>query len=187
METKKVKDLMIPREEYAMVRMDATLYDAIVALEESQKNVKENLHPHRAVLVVDRYDRIVGKLGHLGFLKALEPKVQQVGDYDRLTRAGVSSEFASSIMEQLRLMRDNIRDICVQARNVRVREVMHPITEHIDEDASLVEAIHKIVMWQTLSLLVTRGDRIVGILRLSDLYEEVARYIRSACIEDDET
>jgi predicted transcriptional regulator len=56
---------------------------------------------------------------------------------------------------------------------------MHPLTEHIDENATLSEAIYRFVMWDTLSILVTKGDEAVGLLRLSDLSQEITEYMKS--------
>ena len=42
-----------------------------------------------------------------------------------------------------------------------------------NENATLAEAIHILVMGHHQSLLVTRGDEIVGILRLTDVFSAV--------------
>ena len=62
---------------------------------------------------------------------------------------------------------------------MKAADAMHPLSESVEESASISEAIHKIVMWQQLSLLVTRGDEVVGLIRLSDLYDEVALQMKS--------
>ncbi|MFC1556501.1 CBS domain-containing protein [candidate division KSB1 bacterium] len=181
MKERLVKDLMIPVGEYATVGQGVRLIDAIRLLEERQKTVAEHRQPYRAVLVVGYDGKIVGKIGHLGFLKALEPRYNVVKDIDKLAKTGLSAEFISSMMEHFNLWRDDIFTICKQAQTIKVQDVMHHITESIDENAKLTEAIHKIVMWQTLSLLVTKNNEVVGILRLSDLFEEVSQYILSQC------
>ncbi len=45
--------------------------------------------------------------------------------------------------------------------------------EYLSENATLDEAIHMLVMGYHQSLLVTRGRRIVGILRLTDVFATV--------------
>ena len=62
---------------------------------------------------------------------------------------------------------------------MKAADAMHPLSESVEESASLSDAIHKIVMWQHLSLLVTRGDEVVGLIRLSDLFDEIAFRIKS--------
>lgn len=178
---KQVKELMIPVAQYATVSQDATLLEAILILEQSQPKAQEHLQPYRAVLITDKHDNIIGKIGHLGFLKALEPKYYLHQDKDMISQMWVNPEAIQSMMDQLQLWQDNLEDICRRARDIRVRDVMRPITENIDEDASIIEAIHKIVMWQTLSLMVVKNNKVIGILRLSDLYTEVAQYIQESC------
>ncbi|MCF7809925.1 CBS domain-containing protein [bacterium] len=180
MNSKKVKDIMLPLDEYVVVSEDVSLFDALKALEEAQVKLPPNRQPHRAVLVKDRNGKIVGKLGQLGFLKALEPKYTILGDVERLSKSGLSSEFIDSMMENYNFWRDDLTEIFHRARNIRIKQVMKPVTESIDENCSLAETIHKIVMLQTLSILVTRNDQVVGILRLSDLFTKVTDLVKSA-------
>ena len=181
MHTKKVKDLMVPLEEYAVVSDKATLVDALRALEKAQLTLKPGQHRHRAVLVLDKNNRVVGKIGHLGFLKALEPKYNILGDMGKLSRVGLDAAFINSMMENFRFFQDDLCDLCKRARHIDVVDVMHPVTESIDENASLNEAIHNMVMWSTLSVLVTRNGEIVGLLRLSDVFQEVADFMKKEC------
>ena len=183
MEDLRVKDLMIPIDEYTTVHKDDTLLSMITSLEKSQKNLPENRHPHRAVLVLDDDENIIGKIGHQGFLKALEPKYRYIEDLDKLSHMGVSSEYLNSIRENLSLWEDSFGDICKKISNIKVKDVMHPVTEHIEDTATIFEALHKLIVWQTLSLLVTRDSKIIGILRLSDLYTDVTQYIKDVCTQ----
>lgn len=80
MKTMIVKDLMVPLAEYATVSEEASLFEAVTALEEAQKWFKRSQYPHRAVLVYDKEKRIVGKLTMLDVLIALEPKYGQMGE-----------------------------------------------------------------------------------------------------------
>lgn len=185
MDDKRVKDLMLPLDEYAVVPEDATLVDALVALEEAQGDLPPGRHPHRAVLVVDKGGTIVGKLGHLAFLKAMEPKYALLGDIQTLSRAGLSSEFITDMMSNMRFWGDESPGMRRRAHAVRVKDAMRKVDENIDENASLMEAIHCLVMWQTLSTLVTRNGQVVGILRLTDLFAAVSEYVRGSVRQAD--
>ncbi len=178
MAQKTVRDLMVPLEEYAVVDPEASLFDAVVALEKAQRALPPGRQPHRAVLVVEPGGKVVGKLGHLAFLKALEPRYDAVGDLAALSRVGLSGEFISSMMGHMELWKDSFDDICQRARHTRIKDVMRPVTESIAEDAPFSEALHNIIVRQSLSLLVTRGPEVVGILRLSDLFATVTEEIR---------
>ena len=178
MDTKKVKDLMTPLEGYAVVDENATLLDAINALDEAQKKLAPGRQKHRAVLVIDKNKKIIGKIGHLAFLKALEPKYDIMGDLKNITSMGVSRTFVESLMANYQLFQDNLTDLCRRAATLPAKDVMRPVSESIDENASLAEGIHAIVMHQSLSIPVTRKGEVVGLLRLSDLFEELTREMK---------
>jgi CBS domain-containing protein len=181
MDTKRVKDLMVPLEEYAVVPDTATMLDALEALEKSQTKLPPGKQHHRAVLIVDNNRKVIGKIGHLGFLRALEPKYSILGDMGKLSRVGLEPKFISSMMENFRFFEENLTDLCQRACHIKVVDVMRPVEENIDENATINEAIHKLVMWQTLSLLVTRegnGKEVIGLLRLSDVFEEITEFMK---------
>lgn len=179
MEGKQVKDLMLPLSGYAVVTEDTSLCDALEALELAQDQLQPGQPYHRAVLVRGADGRIVGRLGMHGFLKALEPKYAVLGDVERLSQAGLSESFVNSIMDNYRFWQDNLDDVCRRSHAIKVGQVMRPVESSIDENRSLTEAIHLLVMWQTQSILVTREGEVVGILRLSDLFREIASYVTS--------
>ena len=52
--------------------------------------------------------------------------------------------------------------------------------EYIEENTSLDAAIHQLVMGARQSLLVTREEEIVGILRLTDVFGEVFQIMKSS-------
>jgi CBS domain-containing protein len=168
---KQVRDLMFPLKEYAVVSETDTLFEALMKLDLAQQKLAPGRHRHRAVLVADATGRIVGKIGHLGFLKALEPKYSSVGNLGVLSRAGMNGVFLQSMMDFHQLFKEDLGSLCKRAKERGVKEVMHPVEEHIAEDAALSEALHRFIIWQSLSLLVTRGDEVVGLLRLSDVFQ----------------
>ncbi len=181
MEDKRVKDVMIPLEDYPLVSQNKSLYEAMLMLNEAQKNLKPNMRPPRALLVIDDEGKIIGKLGHLAMLKAFEPKYKNFEDMDKLTRAELSSDFISSIRNYMELWQHDIYDTCQLAQATKVSDIMKPIDQHIDVNETLYDAVHKIIMWQTISILVTDGNGIVGIIRLTDIYDEVSQYVIKNC------
>ena len=178
MDTQKyVRDVMLPLDEYAVVSEDDTLFDAFLALEKAQKKRPPGRQKHRAVLVRNKKNEIVGKLGHLGFLKALEPGYENLGELDLISKAGLSKEFITSMMKNFDLLQDDLDVIRNRTKTIKMKNVMRPMTEQVDINETINEAIHKIIMWQILSVLVTKSGNVVGILRLSDLFDEVSSSI----------
>ena len=183
MDTMLIKDLMVPLEEYATVPNSATLYEAVLALEEAQEKFDHLPYKHRAVLVYDSKDHIVGKLDQLDIIRALEPKYGEMGNIKSLSRFGLSRKFISSIMENNYLWEKPLTHICKKGADIKVKDFMHtPVEgEYVNEDASLEVACHQLVLGHHQSLLVTRGDKIVGILRLTDVFNAIFQTMKTTC------
>ncbi|MCP4571423.1 MAG: CBS domain-containing protein [bacterium] len=179
MKNRLVKDLMLPLSEYAVVSGEASLKDALAALLASGDRLPAGKPRHRAVLVSDPQGGIEGKVGQHDFIEALEPKYKVLGDVEQLSTAGLDEGFVDSIMENYRFWWEDLQDLCRRARAVRVRQVMKSVATRIDEEASVAEAMHMFVMARAQSLLVTRQEKVVGILRLSDVFGEVADFVTS--------
>jgi len=183
MKTIAIKDLMVPLEEYATVSEEATLFEAVTALEEAQEALDRDryLYLHRAVLVYDKNNQIVGKISQLDVLRALEPKYDDLGDVGKMSYTGFSPQFLKTMLKQGALWETPLRDICSRAGGFKVKTFMYTPTEgeYIDEDASLNEGVHLLVMGRHQSLLVTRGKEIVGILRLTDVFSEVFHIMKT--------
>jgi CBS domain-containing protein len=183
MEDMVVKDIMIPLDEYATVPEDATLYQAIMALEEAQLDLDRTRYKylHRAVLVIDGNRKVVGKVSQLDALSALEPKYANMGDTRAISRAGFSTEFLKDMIATHALWALPIEQICAEAAHRKVKEIMYTPTEgeYIDENASIPEAVHHLIVGHHHSLIVTRGEEIVGVLRTSDVFAEVFQVMKA--------
>ena len=175
-----VKELMVPLSEYATVYEDATLPEAIHALEEAQAAFDQKRYPHRAILVYDKNDQIVGKLSQHDVISAMEPKYRKVTELKGMARFGISSKLANSMFEQYRFWGTPLMDLCKSAVKLKVGDIMYTPSEgeHIKEDASMDEAVHRLYVGQHQSLLVTRDGDIVGILRLTDVFATVCEALK---------
>ena len=175
-----VKDLTVPLSEYATVSVKATLYEAILALEKAHE-FDQSHYRHRAILVFDEKDRVIGKLGQFDILTALESKYSQLGDLERLACIGLSNAFIKSLFNQYSFWSKPLSQICGDAAELQVNDIMHELTEdeYIQEEETLDAAIHQLIMGRHQSLIVTRGQEIVGILKLSDIFREVCVMIQS--------
>ncbi len=180
MKSKFVKDLMVPLSEYATISQEATLYEAIMALEKVQQESGQTRYPHRAILILDKKNQVVGKVSLVDVLRALEPKYSQMGNGKSVSRFGFSAQFLKSLQEQYKLFSKPIEDICQKASQRKVKDFMSTPTEgeYIEEDESLDAAIHTLVMGNHQSLLVTKNKEIVGILKTTDVYQEICDIIK---------
>ena len=170
-----VKELMVPLSEYATVPEGSTLFDAILALEKAQEEFDHTKYRHRGVLIMDKDKRVIGKLGQLDVLRALEPKYDDPDDINELSQYGFSSNFVRNLRKQRRLQATPLKDLCSKAAKLKVEDFMQAPSEgeFIEQQASLEIAVLQLVMGHHLSLLVTNGEDIVGILRLTDVFAAV--------------
>ena len=169
-----VRDLMVPLSEYATVSEDATLYEAVLSLEAAQEKFedKHTRYRHRAILVLDKDGQVIGKISQLDALRALEPKYQDMIQGEGSQRFGFTKSFMKSMLEDYQLFTNPLDDICRKAGEQNVKKFMSTPTEgeYVAEDATLDVAMHQFIMGRHQSLLVTAGQKIVGILRLTDVF-----------------
>lgn len=171
-----VKDLMVPISEYATVRIGTSLLDAIHVLERAQEAYSISKYQHRAILVLDEDDNVVGKIGQLRVLKAIETRYDLDNEIEELKSFNFSDEYIAHRREQSRLRGPILKgDALKNAAGKKVEEFMQQPTpgEFVSEDCSLDRAIHQLVSGTHLSLLVTRGKQISGILRIADVFAAV--------------
>ena len=184
MKTTIVKDLMVQKSEYATISDEANLFEAVTALEEAQKKFDRSHYPHRAVLVNDKDSKIVGKLSMLDVLVALEPKYGEMGEIKKVSTYGFSKDFILALEEQYRLWNKPLDDVCKKATELRVKDCMTKPSsgEYVEEDASLSQAINQLVIGRHQSLLVIREEEIVGILRLTDVFDGLYQNMKNCCL-----
>lgn len=178
MKLRKVNELMIPLAEYATVKEEDTLQTAITTLYQSQKATSKYTYKHRAVLVYGKDGNITGKVSPLDVLRALEPKYCKLSHSDQfskmgLSRFGLSNEFLHSIAEHYCLWDESIESLVKTASQLKVKTVMNTPQEgeYVNEDATIAEAVHQFILGHHQSLLVLKANKVIGILRLSDIFK----------------
>lgn len=181
MKMTKVKEMMVSVSDYTTVSEDANLFEAIMALEASQEKNDPARYPHRAILALDSDGNVVGKVNMFSILGALEPKYDQIGDPGGVSWASVNPDFLKSMVKKYSLWDKPLEDICAKASGKKVKNFMFKPSEGecIDQDATLNEAIHLLILGNKLSLLVTEDDKIIGILRFVDLFDHVCELIKA--------
>ena len=179
MKSIQVRELMVPIEEYATTSENATMLEAVLALEKAQAEYDQSHYRHRAILVYNDQNKIVGKVSQLDLIMALEPEYGKLVDVRGLSRTGYSMDYFESLV-QGGLWIKPLDDICRKAAVMQVKNFMHTPKdgEYIKEDAELNAAVHQLIIGKHQSLLVIRGTDIVGVLRLTDVFKLVCDRIK---------
>ena len=177
---------MVPLEEYPTVTENASIYEAVIALEKAQEAFDQTRYRHRAILVRDTSKRIVGKVSQWDLIKSLEPKYEGFGDMRSTSLSGLSPLLIKSMMESSRLWQDDIDFLCQRVAGKKVKDIMYRPTEgeKVEKNAPLGEALHTLIVGHHQSLLVTRDKDIVGILRLTDMFNLVCERIKYCGIQE---
>jgi CBS domain containing-hemolysin-like protein len=183
-----VKDLMVPRDQYASIAADSTLAEAALVLREAQKleqSIDPGRHRDRAILVLGQDGAVIGKLSMLNILRGLLPRYARVegsrASSMAATRVGSARLMIDSQEKDAGLWNKPLSNLIAKASKVKVRELLRRIAdgETVDMAASLDTALHQMVMGRFQSLLVTSDGEIVGILRLTDVYEAISKLLRA--------
>ena len=184
MKTIVVQDIMVPLSEYATVSEETSLYEALLALEKAQIEFGRKHYGHKAILVYDKDKQIVGKLGQRDVLKALEPKYGVMRNQDNLSGFGFSKKFLNSMIDQFKLWDKPLDKICQKVSSIKTKDIMHTPGEgeYVNKDETMDIAIHQLVMGHHQSLLVTEDKKIVGILRLIDVFIHICLQIKKCNI-----
>jgi len=189
-----IKDLMVPLQVYVTISEDATLYEAVVRLDQAQADYFKHAadtqrFPHRAILVLGSHGSVVGKLSQLDILKALEPKYKSLfssGNMSRIAEIGLSQQFLRDMLSAYSLFDKPLHEICRKSVSIKVKDCMYAPEENevVKEDDSLELAVHHFVLGRHQSLLVIGKDKnIVGILRLVDVFKEVTEAIKECEVD----
>ncbi|MDY6912495.1 MAG: CBS domain-containing protein [Chloroflexota bacterium] len=177
---KLVKDLMVPIEEYATVNQEMTIREAVEALEQAQEKyqARKYVYKHRALLVLDNERNVVGKLSQLDIVMNMEPKYRSEKGSEAIAHTatvGFSPALLKSMMDWYSLWNEPFEKKCREVLRLKVKDCMYTPRndEYVQREDSLEVAIHQLVMGRHQSLLVTGDDRIVGVLRLTDVFQQI--------------
>jgi CBS domain containing-hemolysin-like protein len=195
MKTTLVKEIMVPLSDYATVDENATMVEAVLALEQARNRFDKEKLKHRAILVTNSQSQVVGRISYLDFLQGLEPKYNEIEElYHTINRklgskyhlvADYSPEQFRSQIQKYNLWEKPLNNLCGKAATCRAKDFMHIPTEsdYINENASLDQAVHQFVLVRTQSLLVKNSQDISGILRLSDVVETILNMVKQCPAE----
>lgn len=165
----KVKEFATPLAEYTNLPSSATLEEAFEALERAIRG--HDAHPAGrprdfAVMVIDEQGRVIGRLVVWDLLAGLET-------------AGVNRVDSLSMIDDFGAW-SHISHLAARAQDVQVSTLVRSLhkDEFIDENEPMDQAAARFVRHRFFSLIVTRENRPVGVLRVVDLFSHICDLVR---------
>ncbi|RLC26261.1 MAG: hypothetical protein DRH21_02635 [Deltaproteobacteria bacterium] len=159
---RKVKDLMIPLEDYDSISSDKSVRDAYELMAKTG---------HHAILVLDENNKPIGQLSHRDVLMALEPK------YTPSVRG--DSWFTPEAFKNYPVFYydGEFSGQCKAQLKKTVKEVMSSFPVSINEDAPLSEAVHVMVTNNIGRMPVVSDDKFKGMIRLTEIFDEMKKVV----------
>lgn len=189
-EGRKVKDIMCHLNEYEMVDAEAPLCEFLGRLKESFEQFKagKRSHFHKTMLVTGPDGKVIGKLSSYDFIKGLVPEPAQKKELSRAFYSLVSSralEVADQVHEfqkSFQWLHNSFSDLVKQESHKKAKDIMAPALALLNEDDTINKAIHVMFTENVRQPFVKRGDEIIGVLRLLDVFNELVDIAGDECL-----
>jgi len=158
------KDLMIPLEDYPHIPYWFTLRQAMAIIREATLKFEGQFEP-RAVLVFDEEYQLMGVLNLRDIIIGLEPKFLQETSLIKMDPSLTV------------LMGDFFEPKMHEQSQRPVSEVMSPIKDTVNAEDPITKPLYLMVKENLGLMPVMQAGKVMGILRLSDLFGEITRIV----------
>jgi CBS domain-containing protein len=159
--SKKVKDLMIPLEDYPHIPYWFTLRQAMAIVREAAVKFEGSFEP-RAVLVFDEKYQLMGMLTLRDIIKGLEPRFLH------------ETSLVKMDPNLTILLGDLFGPGLREASQKPVSEVMSPIKVTTNGEDDISKALFLMIRENVGLMPVVQEQRVAGMIRLSDLFKEIS-------------
>ena len=161
---KKVKDLMIPLEDYPHIPYWFTLRQAMAIIREAAVKCEGAFEP-RAMLVFDDKYQLMGILTIRDIITGLEPRFLQETNLVKID-------------PNLTVLMGDLLGPNLQEHSQRlVSEVMSPIKATVDGNAPIFQPLYLMIKENVGLMPVIRAGKVAGMIRFSDLFNEIAQLV----------
>jgi len=182
-ENMSIRELMSPVNDFPRISSEATFNDTLMALEKSQEEFKAGKSRQRILLVEDQRGTVLGKVSPMDLMKGLEASYEKIEKPETIYRWGLGYAL-ETMKEEFRLWQKPLADLCRKAEELKVESfATKPTKGHkVDIDDTMDSAFHFFVMARHDSLFVMEKDKILGLLRFSDVYKKIAQEIKKCVL-----
>jgi predicted transcriptional regulator len=179
MDKMKVRELMVPTDRFPKISDNASLFDALSALEKAQEAFLSGKAEQRIMLVEDEKNQIIGKISPIDLFKGLEKNYNKVNVEETLDKFGLKYIW-TAMRKDYNLWESPFKDLCRKAGDVHVKDFVNIPGEGqtIDVEDSLSKSFHLFVVNRHDTLFVMEKNQFVGLLRFSDVYSQVSQTMK---------
>ncbi len=183
MEKMKVRELMVPTEQFPKISDTATLFEAFSTLENAQEAFLSGKSQQRILLVENEKKQIIGKISPIDLFKGLEKKYHKVDLEKTLDKFGLKYIW-SAMREDYNLWESPFKDLCRKAGDIHVKDFVNTPNEGqtVNVDDTLSKCFHLFVVNRHDTLFVMEKTEFIGMLRFSDVYREVAQTMKECTV-----
>lgn len=183
MDTMTIQKLMRPVDQFPRISGRASFHEAIMALEKAQEEYRAGRGRQRILLVEGENGSIVGKLSPMDLVRGLEPKYDKIDSLKDDIRYGLP-QIVQSMKDDYRLWQEPLADLCRKAGEIKVESMLNTPgpAQAVDISDNMNDAFHLFVTTRHDSLYVMENDRIIGLLRFSDVYAAIREVVKACAI-----
>lgn len=168
---KPLSEIMVPIEEYPLVREDESVNDAIVALRTHLARDRG----HRSLLVVREsdveQDPIVGILTISDIMRSVK-EMTRYYDFDEVSKMAHS---LNGYGRKVRLYRDKLLK---NGYDIRVREIMsRKCVVRVDADVTGSNAAKRMLTKNVEAIIVVSEGRSIGVIRAIDVLDYISSFL----------
>ena len=184
MDKMKVRELMVTTDKFPTISENASLFDALSALENAQEAFLSGKAEQRTLLVENEKKRIIGKISPIDLFKGLEKKYNKVNVEETLDKFGLKYIW-STMQKEYNLWESPFKDLCRKAADVHVRDFVNIPGEGqtVNVDDNLAKCFHLFVVNRHDALFVLEREKFAGLLRFSDVYRQVSQTMKECSFD----
>ncbi len=185
----KVKDIMARIEEYDTINCDAPLCEAVALLRRNYERIQSGHLGkfHKTLLVTDEKGEICGKLSVFDLVRGLVPEKAKEPVASRTLyslmsgRSSAAVDVVQRLRERFDWLEKSFSDLVQDETRKKIKDVMSPIHPLLEEEDTLSKAVYVMFRDNTRQLLVVRGNTIVGVINLMDIFPVLLNIAGDVC------
>lgn len=165
--SKTIRDICIPLAEYPHLHDTATLKDAFAVLHDAFATGKRFRH----ILVLNDKGQLTGILGMRDILRGLFPDYLRTKERPR--HEGPIPDFPALT----HIWAETCHSQCPTAAAHPVKGFMGTVPDKVGIDDPIAKAVYLLVAHDTSMLPVVDGERLVGVVRMIDVFNEASKMV----------